>query len=109
MIIPVDRKLHSPQGFDFSGRWSCADGASIARLEVESKNHSARGAALAPPRFWTEIRESQDGFNGVYFVGYDRDKSQFLMIDADDPTSISYSTEWKVAPGFVCIKVEPYH
>jgi hypothetical protein len=44
------------------------------------------------PGPWTQIRESQDGFNGDYFVGYDRDKSQFLMIDADDPTSISYFT-----------------
>ena len=46
-----------------------------------------------PPGPWTEIRESQDGFNGKYFVGYDRDKSQFLMIDADDPALIAYFTE----------------
>jgi hypothetical protein len=51
--------------------------------------------------------------NGNYFVGYDRDKSQFLMIDADDPTSVAYFTEgwsdWKAEPSFMCIKVEHDH
>jgi hypothetical protein len=42
---------------------------------------------------WTEIRESQDDFKGNYFVGYDCDRSQFLMIDADDPASEAYFTE----------------
>ena len=92
MIIPVDRRLLPPEGLDFSGQWNCGTGASIAHLEVGSQNRATGGA---PPRLaipWTEIRESQDGFTGNYFVGYDRDKSQFLMIDADDPTSISYFT-----------------
>jgi hypothetical protein len=92
MIIPVDRRLLPPEGLDFSGQWNCGTGASIAHLEVGSQNRATGGA---PPRLaipWTEIRESQDGFTGNYFVGYDRDKSQFLMIDADDPISISYFT-----------------
>jgi hypothetical protein len=93
MIVPVDRTLHPPQGFDFSGEWNCGDGASTAHLEVENRNRSTGGALLRLPGPWTEIHESQDGFKGNYFVGYDRDKSQFLMIDADDPASVAYSTE----------------
>jgi hypothetical protein len=93
MIVPVDRTLHPPQGFDFSGEWNCGDGASTAHLEVENRNRSTGGASLRLPGPWTEIRESQDGFNGNYIVGYDRDKSQFLMIDADDPASEAYFTD----------------
>jgi len=92
LIVPVDRRLHPPQGLDFSGQWSCGDGDSIAHLDVKNRDRSTRGT-LRLPEPWTEIRESQDGFNGTYLVGYDRDKSQFLMIDADDPTSISYFTD----------------
>ena len=93
MIIPEDRTLHPPQGFDFRGQWTCGAGASIAYLEVGNQNRATGGATLRLSEPWTEIRESQDGFNGNYFVGYDRDKSQFLMIDADDPTSVAYFTE----------------
>jgi hypothetical protein len=93
MIVPADRRLHPPEGFDFSGQWNCEDGVSVAHLEVKNRNRSAGHASLPLPEPWTEIRESQDGFNGKYFVGYDRDKSQFLMIDADDPASISYFTD----------------
>jgi hypothetical protein len=60
---------------------------------VENRHHSTGGASLRLPGSWTKIRESQDDFNGNYFVGYDRDRSQFLMIDADDPASEAYFTE----------------
>jgi hypothetical protein len=93
MIVPVDRRLHPPQGFHFSGQWKCGAGASIAYIEVGNQNRATGGATLRLSGPWTEIRESEDGFNANYFVGYDRDKSQFLMIDADDPTSVAYSTE----------------
>jgi hypothetical protein len=93
MIVPADRTLHPPEGFDFGGQWNCGDGAAIAHLEVENRNRSTGGASLRLPGPWTEIRESQGGFKGNYFVGYDRDKSQFLMIDADDPASVAYSPE----------------
>jgi len=93
MIVPADRTLHAPDGFDFSGQWNCGEGVSIAHLEVENQHRSIGGVSLRLPGPWTEIRESQDGFNGDYFVGYDRDKSQFLMIDADDPASVAYFTE----------------
>jgi hypothetical protein len=29
MIVPVDRRLHPPEGFDFGGHWNCGDGSSI--------------------------------------------------------------------------------
>jgi hypothetical protein len=60
---------------------------------VGIQNRATGGATLRLSGPWTEIRESQDGFNGNYFVGYHRDKSQFLMIDADDPASVAYFTE----------------
>jgi hypothetical protein len=85
--------LYPPDGIDFSGQWNCGDGASIAHLEVENRNRSTGGAPLRLPGPRTEVRESQEGFNGNYFVGYDRDKSQFVMIDADDPASVAYFTE----------------
>ena len=93
MIVPVDRTLHPPEGFDFGGQWNCGDGVSIAPLEVGNRNRSIGWVSLRLPEPWTEIHESQGGFNGDYFVGYDRDKSQFLMIDADDPASVAYFTE----------------
>jgi hypothetical protein len=40
MIIPVDRRLHPPQGLDFSGQWNCGAGASIAYLEVGNQNRA---------------------------------------------------------------------
>jgi hypothetical protein len=91
--VPADRTLYPPDGIDFSGQWNCGDGASIAHLEVENRNRSTGGAPLRLPGPRTEVRESQEGFNGNYFVGYDRDKSQFVMIDADDPASVAYFTE----------------
>jgi len=93
MIVPVDRRLHPPQGFHFSGQWKCGAGASIASIEVGNQNRATGGATLRLSGPWTEIRESEDGFNGNYFVGYDRDKSQFIMIDADDPAAVAYFTE----------------
>ena len=95
MIVPGDRRLHPPQGFHLSGEWKCGAGASIAYIEVGNHNR-ATGATLRLLGPWTEISESQDGFNGDYFVGYDRDKSQCLMIDADAPTSVAYFIEgWR--------------
>jgi len=93
MIVPVDRGMHPPQGFDFIGQWNCGGGVSIAHLDVENRDRPIGGAGFGLSGHWTVIRERQEGFNGNYFVGYYRDKSQFLMIDADDPASVVYSTE----------------
>ena len=49
LIVPADRTLRPPEGFDFSGRWNCQDGASIAHLEVENRNRSTGGASLRLP------------------------------------------------------------
>jgi hypothetical protein len=38
MIVPVDRTLRPPDRFEFSGQWNCADGVSIAYLEVEESD-----------------------------------------------------------------------
>jgi hypothetical protein len=93
MIVPADRTLHAPDRFDFNGQWNCGEGASTAHLKVDNGNSSTESAPLRLPGAWTKVRETQGGFNGNYFVGYDRDKSQFLMIDANDPASIAYFTE----------------
>jgi hypothetical protein len=71
------------------GQWKCGAGASIAYIEMGIHNRATAGPTLRLSAPWTEIRESQDGFNGNYFVGYDRDKRQFLMIDADDPALVA--------------------
>jgi len=57
LIVPVDRRLHPPQGLDFSGQWNCGAGASIAYLEVGNLNRAAEGATPPLPGPWTEIRE----------------------------------------------------
>ena len=44
MIVPVDRRLHPPQGFHFSGQWKCGAGASIAYIEVGNQNRATGGA-----------------------------------------------------------------
>src|SRR6202044_3006288 len=49
MIIPADRTLHAPGGYDFSGKGNCEDGVSIAHLEVEDRNRSTGGASLRLP------------------------------------------------------------
>jgi hypothetical protein len=59
MIVPVDRTLHPPEGFDFGGQWNCGDGASIAHLEVGNRNRSIGWVSLRLPEPWTEIHESQ--------------------------------------------------
>jgi hypothetical protein len=45
---------------------------------------------------WTEIRETDQDVAGNYFVAYDPEKRQFIMIDADDPAYVAYSTDgWR--------------
>jgi len=50
IIVPADRTLRPPEGFDFSGRWNCQDGASIAHLAVENRNRPNQGASLRLPK-----------------------------------------------------------
>jgi hypothetical protein len=65
---------------------------STARLAVSAHRSSTKDPQAAMKGPWTEVRESQQGFRGTFLVGYNTDKNQFLMIDADDPISISYQT-----------------
>ncbi len=42
---------------------------------------------------WATIVESQEGQFGHFYVGYDRDRKQFVVIDADDPAYAAYQTD----------------
>jgi hypothetical protein len=95
-IIPVDARFPPPDGFSFQGSWKCGDPAGSGTLKVgkPSNRNGWRPRSLAST--WTEIRETGQDLVGDYFVAYDRDKQQFIMIDADDPAYAAYSTDgWR--------------
>jgi hypothetical protein len=95
-IIPVDARFPPPDGFSFQGSWKCGDPAGGGTLKVgkPSNGNSWRPRSLAST--WTEIRETDQDMAGNYFVAYDRDKQQFILIDADDPAYAAYSTDgWR--------------
>jgi len=95
-IVPVDARFLPPDGFSFQGSWKCGDPAGRETLKVgkPSSGNSWRPRSLAST--WTEIRETDQDMAGNYFVAYDRDKHQFIMIDADDPAYAAYSTDgWR--------------
>ena len=99
LMIPVDRSFPSPNGLDFHGSWVCKGGSDTAMLRVGSQHrygwHHSRRDPLNSIR-WTDIVEKDSDFTGHYFVGYDRDKQQFVMIDADDPAYAPYVTDgWR--------------
>jgi hypothetical protein len=92
--LPVATNLVTPLYLDFHGDWTCTDGTSVAQIKVQGQHHEHSSLSLSGP--WTGLTERQEGFTSHYFVGYDRDKNQVLMIDADDPASVSYVTEgWR--------------
>ena len=93
LIIPIDQRLPPPQGFDFKGRWNCGDGISTAYLSVGSYDQPDKNSEPLPMGHWTHVRESQEGFYGKYFVAYNMNNSQFLLVDEDDPISLSYRTK----------------
>ena len=95
-IIPVDPSFPAPDGFTFQGSWKCGDGTDEGMLKVgKPVNRNGRHSrSLAST--WTEIRETDQDVAGNYFVAYDREKRQFIMIDADDPAYAAYSTDgWR--------------
>lgn len=95
-VVPVDRSLRPPLQLNFNGDWKCTDGSTTGLLKVGPTHRKRNFAAYPLGGAWTEIRESQDGLKGEYFVGYDRDHQQFLMIDAEDPAYAAYQTDgWK--------------
>ena len=92
--VPVAANLITPLRLDFHGEWTCTDGASVAQIKVQGQHHGH--STLSSSGRWTELTERQEGATLHYFVGFDRDKNESLMIDADDPASISYVTEgWR--------------
>ena len=94
MPIPVATSLITPLGLDFHGEWTCRDGASVAHIKVQEQHHGHSTLDLSG--LWTALTERQEGITLHYFIGYDRDKNELLMIDADDPASLSYLTEgWR--------------
>ena len=92
-IVPVDRQFPPPMGLNFRGQWSCSDASSRGLLKVGTPNHAARRYAHLLGQSWTEIEESEEGLIGHYLVGYDRDHSQFVIIDAEDPAYAAYQTD----------------
>jgi hypothetical protein len=89
--VPIATNLITPLHLDFHGEWTCTDGTSVAQIKVQGRHHGHSTLSVSGP--WTELTERQEGITLHYFVGYDRDKNESLMIDADDPASISYVTE----------------
>jgi hypothetical protein len=95
-IVPVDQQFAAPMGLSFRGEWSCSDGSSTGLLKVGNPSHISRRNQRPLGRGWTEIEESQEGLIGHYLVGYDRDHSQFVIIDVDDPAYAAYQTDgWR--------------
>jgi hypothetical protein len=84
-IIPVDARFPPPDGFSFEGSWKCGDSAGGGTLRVGKPSNRNSWHSRSPPSTWTEIKETDRDLAGNYFVAYDRDKQQFIMIDADDP------------------------
>jgi hypothetical protein len=104
-IIPVDARFPPPGGLHFAGSWKCEDASGGGTLRVgrsgnRTRWHSASFAAGWHSRplasTWTEVTEKNEYLVGHYFVAYDRDKRQFIMIDADDPAYAAYATDgWR--------------
>jgi hypothetical protein len=95
-IIPVDARFPPPDGFSFQGSWKCADPAGGGTLKISKPSNGKSWHSRSLASTWTEIREADQDLVGNYFVAYDRDKQQFIMIDADDPAYATYSTDgWR--------------
>ena len=92
-IIPVDPSFPAPDGFSFQGSWKCGDSAGEGMLKVGKPVNRNGSHSRSLASTWTEIRETDQYLAGNYFVAYNREKRQFIMIDADDPTSVAYFTE----------------
>lgn len=95
-VVPIDRSFRPPMQLNFNGEWKCSDGGATGLLTV-GRTHRKKNLPANPlGGAWTEIVEIQDGLKGEYFVGYDRDHQQFLIIDAEDPAYAAYQTDgWK--------------
>jgi len=90
-IIPADPKVPAPKGLRFEGTWSCESTSSAGKLIVRPAQQPGHGST-GLGKNWTEIIEREASDSGHYFVAYDRDKQQFMIIDPDDPAYAAYST-----------------
>ena len=96
LIIPVDKKMPTPNGFDFQGTWKCGDGSDSAYLQVGLNRRQywhRKHREYRQTLHWTQLKEKDSDFTGHFFVAYDRDKQQFVMIDADDPAYSAFTVE----------------
>jgi hypothetical protein len=75
----------------------------VAYIEVATPDRSRKTHLTS--QYWTGLQESQDGFHGRYLVGYDRDRSRFILIDLGDPASISYGTDGWQGNGLMLTQV----
>jgi len=95
-IIPVDGRFPPPGGFSFQGSWKCEDPAGGGTLKVSKPSNGSGWYPRSLASTWTEIWETDQDLAGDYFVAYDRDRQQFIMIDADHPAYAAYSTDgWR--------------
>jgi hypothetical protein len=92
-IFPVARQFPPPMGLKFRGDWRCSDENSSAMLKVGSTNFAAGSSMKRLGSGWATVVESQEGQFGHFYVGYDRDHKQFVVIDADDPAYAAYQTD----------------
>jgi hypothetical protein len=100
MLIPVDARMPAPDAFDFRGTWRCEGRLDSATLEVGTHHPNrwkrSKGHTDRDDLHWTALTEKGSAFTGHYWVAYDRDKKQFVMVDADDPAYAAYTIdEWK--------------
>jgi hypothetical protein len=97
-MIPVATKLPAPEGLSFQGRWKCEDASTKATLQVGGRGprHPGwRNVRLAPAA-WTQLTETDQNRAAHFLVAYERDKHQFILMDADDPAYGVYSTDgWR--------------
>jgi hypothetical protein len=95
-IIPVDARFPPPDGLTFQGIWKCEDSSGGGTLRIGNLAGRRAWHRRSLASVWTEIIETAPPLAGHYFVAYDRDKRQFIMIDADDPAYVVYSTNgWR--------------
>lgn len=92
-IVPVGAKFPAPQGLIFQGYWKCSGNSEGGTLQVGRRTHHTWRQSRVLGSSWTEITETGQSLVGLYFVGYDRDKQEFVMIDADDPAYAVYTTD----------------
>jgi hypothetical protein len=95
-IVPVDARFPSPDGFIFEGSWKCEDKSGGEGRGWQARP-SRRGGILERLRQRGRgSRRRPNIWSGHYVVAYDRDKRQFIMIDADDPAYVAYWTDgWR--------------